>query len=306
MIQEPPLVVSAALSAVRNNAGDLAIELERYGLQRLPGGRNNSLFIYDAASGRQCIKIYKVDDRNRAEREWRALTLLRQYNFTACPQPLWYRSDESMPMIGMEYIEGVTFSQAAVDQQEINGLSATLSALYSLPIKTKQYPYTAVGRAPERMLKLEAWLTDNSALATSALGRKVRELWVEWQASDDPRILLQPTTPVFSPGDPNLSNYLWNGSVVRCIDFEYAGWSDVAFELADLCEGSHAQRISDAVWATFLTRFDLDSGHLRRFWAARRLCGFYWIYLFGQRGLRNQAVEDKIAHYLQHVRQMMR
>jgi hypothetical protein len=43
-------------------------------------------------------------------------------------------------------------------------------------------------------------------------------------------------TPVFGSGDGNLANYLWDGTRVRLVDFEYSGVSDRAFELAEATE----------------------------------------------------------------------
>jgi phosphotransferase family enzyme len=62
---------------------------------------------------------------------------------------------------------------------------------------------------------------------------------------------------VFGRGDPNLRNFLWNGHTLRLVDFEYAGWSDRAHELADLIEHPESRATPDSSWQAFIDRFDL-------------------------------------------------
>lgn len=69
---------------------------------------------------------------------------------------------------------------------------------------------------------------------------------------------------VVGHGDPNLANYLWDGVRVRVVDFEDAGRSDVAYELATLVEHLSARGL-DA--EAFCDRFEVDPVRLR---AARR------------------------------------
>jgi hypothetical protein len=47
-----------------------ADQLHAIGAQPLSGGRNNVVYQWESPDGPACIKIYRVDDRHRAEREW--------------------------------------------------------------------------------------------------------------------------------------------------------------------------------------------------------------------------------------------
>lgn len=82
-----------------------------------------------------------------------------------------------------------------------------------------------------------------------------------------------PLRPVIGHGDANLANYLWDGSNIRIVDFEDAGASDLAIELANLVEHI-ASRHTD--WANFAQHFAVDSERLR---AARRLFAIFWLTL---------------------------
>jgi hypothetical protein len=83
--------------------------------------------------------------------------------------------------------------------------------------------------------------------------------------------------PVFAQGDPNLANHLYDGGVVRLVDFEASGRGDQATELADFVE--HI-----TVWAhaaidaeSFLDRFDLTAVERRRITQLRRLFASFWL-----------------------------
>jgi thiamine kinase-like enzyme len=73
--------------------------------------------------------------------------------------------------------------------------------------------------------------------------------------------------------DPNLANYLWDGSDVRIVDFEDSAISDPATELAIFAEHL-ATRSVDV--ETFAQRFDVDP---ERYLAARRLWAMFWLHL---------------------------
>ena len=68
------------------------------------------------------------------------------------------------------------------------------------------------------------------------LDPKAWEFIKSWVFSREAKALINFNNPIFSRGDPNLSNCLWDNGRLRFVDFEYAGWSDKAFDLADLVE----------------------------------------------------------------------
>ncbi|WP_326644672.1 phosphotransferase [Streptosporangium sp. NBC_01755] len=69
-----------------------------------------------------------------------------------------------------------------------------------------------------------------------------------WEESGDRELLPGPAPAVFCRGDSNLLNWLWDGGEIRCVDFEFSGYSDTAFDAADLCEHISARDIDDEVW----------------------------------------------------------
>lgn len=93
-----------------------------------------------------------------------------------------------------------------------------------------------------------------------------------------PRDLTDVLDPVVAHGDPNLSNYLWDGSRVRVIDFEDAGLGDRAVELANLVEHL-SWRATDPT--TLVRRFAPEP---ERYQAARQLWAGFWLTLIGPGG----------------------
>src|SRR6185437_5264971 len=82
---------------------------------------------------------------------------------------------------------------------------------------------------------------------------------------------------VLGHGDPNLDNYLWDGTGIRIVDFEDSGPSHRAFELAILVEHRSAWAESDLDAAAFVRRFDLPSDELIAFREYRRLAAVFWL-----------------------------
>jgi hypothetical protein len=58
-------------------------------VQPLSGGRNNAAYRWESPDGPVCVKVYRVDDRRRAEREWLSLAFLASHHVASAPLPLW-------------------------------------------------------------------------------------------------------------------------------------------------------------------------------------------------------------------------
>lgn len=63
-------------------------ELHPIGAQPLPGGRNNAAYRWNSPGGPVCVKIYRVDERRRPEREWLSLAFLSGRQAGNAPLPL--------------------------------------------------------------------------------------------------------------------------------------------------------------------------------------------------------------------------
>jgi hypothetical protein len=179
------------------------------------------------------------------------------------------------PLVGRE----LTFDQ-------LRALAQTMLKLQTIvPGDAPDFFLLRVGGAREEASwsVLRRVESDDIACLNEAQFAAYRPLRDRWLASGDRAILAEEAPIIFSRGDANLANWLWDGDQVRAVDFEYAGWSDRAWDLADLVEGVWARRTPDEKWGAFVEWFDLSPDERRRFAAARRALAVFWTYLLGQR-----------------------
>ena len=231
--------------------------LNRLSVHPLDGGLNNVLYVWKGDLRQWCIKLFKVDERHRAEREWKSICLLTARGLSVAPRPFLFQPSAFMPAIIMEFIPGVPLSKKEIGIRELLALARTLHQIHAIVPEDVEYPYTVVGSPYDRIIRMQRWLEQLESQPTDPDTAKVIPLLHRWFQSEDPSIIQTPSRIIFSRGDPNLANCLWDGASIRCVDFEYAGWSDLAYELADLVEGTHARRVEDRNWAEFLSQFNL-------------------------------------------------
>jgi Ser/Thr protein kinase RdoA (MazF antagonist) len=130
-----------------------------------------------------------------------------------------------------------------------------------------------------RQIDLRA-LVDRTRPGLTTLGNgdgviaRAASAWLD----NEPPDLTAVHDPVVAHGDPNLTNYLWDGTRVRIIDFEDAGRGDRTVELANLVEHLSARETD---WRPLVRRFAPDPD---RFHAARCLWAGFWLTLIGPGG----------------------
>jgi len=100
--------------------------LGEHNLRPLAGGRNNRVYAWSSPDGPVCIKLYKVDERRRAHREWHALTLLAEHAVEGAPFPLWIDPEPAQPAIGMTFLPGTSIPDIADKGNALRGMAQTL------------------------------------------------------------------------------------------------------------------------------------------------------------------------------------
>ncbi|TCN39867.1 Ser/Thr protein kinase RdoA (MazF antagonist) [Kribbella orskensis] len=207
-------------------------------------------------------KTYASWSRNEPAREWAALQTIAAAAPTLVPTPLSLSPDE--PSLTMSRLPGRPLS-GALTPEELAGLEAALRTLWSIP--------------PEDLspFDLSAFIARTragvSAYQGSGIVAEAHAAATDWLSGPPVDLLFEAARPVIGHGDPNLANYLWDGERVRIVDFEDAGRSDLAVELANLVEHI-STRATD--WTTFVNRFPIDR---HRHLTARRLWSIFWLTL---------------------------
>jgi hypothetical protein len=214
-------------------------------------------------TGDRIVKRYTSWARNEHRREWTVLNLVHTHRADLCPRPLGAMLDVDPPTVTMSLLPGVPLGGALTGVQ-LDGLASALSTLWTVP----------AGGLPLRRFHPQEALAE----ARQAFESTARPLGPVGHAYDAAMAVLEadplpvPADVVLGHSDPNLTNYLWDGYRVRIVDFEDAGRSDVAYELATLVEHLSARQTD---WTGFLARFDVDPVRLRE---ARRLAAVLWLH----------------------------
>ncbi|RZT14990.1 phosphotransferase family enzyme [Kribbella sp. VKM Ac-2569] len=216
-------------------------------------------------SGRTLTKRYASWPRDEPAREWAALTVLSRAAPGLGPTPLELFTDPP-PWLRMTVVPGEPLGGSLTSAQT-TALGDALSALWSVPSE---------GLAP---IDLQALVdrTRSGLVALRDTDGVIAEAARTW-LDNEPPDLTAVHDPVVAHGDPNLSNYLWDGARVRIVDFEDAGMGDRTVELANLVEHL-AWRETDPT--PLVRRFAVDP---ERFRAARGLWAGFWLTLIGPGG----------------------
>jgi hypothetical protein len=203
--------------------------------------------------GMVLTKRYTSWSRGEPDREWAALQLLAAQAPGLTPVPI-SRDPLTMTVLPGDPLGG------SLSQDQMSALGDALDTLWSIsPTGLRPIDVPAlVKRTVESVRALRS--------TPGVIGAAARA----WRTSD---AVFEVPDPVVAHGDPNLANYLWDGTRVRIVDFEDAGLGDRTFELANLVEHL-AGRSTE--WAPVVRRFAPDAD---RFHAARCLWAGFWLML---------------------------
>jgi Ser/Thr protein kinase RdoA (MazF antagonist) len=210
------------------------------------------------------VKRFTSWDRGEHRREWTVLNVLHRHIPHLVPRPIDCDLEANPPWVSMTELPGRPLT-GKLTAAQLDGLERALRAMWAVP--AAQLP-------PRRYAPAEAY-----ALGRAWFADATRPQGIAGQAVDAVRVFLdepplpEPDEVICGHSDSNLPNYLWDGQRVRIVDFEDAGGSDVAYELATLIEHLGAR---DTDWTGFLSCFDFDPQRLRH---GRILAGLLWLNL---------------------------
>jgi aminoglycoside phosphotransferase (APT) family kinase protein len=303
-----PADILAGLRAARSlerNAQNQA--LDALGLRPLTGGRNNHIYAWNNPDGPACIKLYRLDDRRRPEREWHALSLLAARHVRHVPRPLWLHDSADFPAIAMSFIAGTPIPETAHKEAALSGLIKTWQQIHAIPVDGPLSAMVRIDSAAHYCNRITGiWAGQLADTPDDPLTGELQSLLDNWQQSGDGEVLAEPRPPAFSHGDANLLNWLHDPDTraTSCVDFEFSGTSDPAFDIADLVEHISSRIFSDETWAAVAAALgDADATFARRFLAAQRTCAMRWLaVLWKQRHART----EEFSTQLDRVRMLQR
>jgi aminoglycoside phosphotransferase (APT) family kinase protein len=251
-------------------------------LQRIEGGGNNLLYRATSGDADLAIKFTISDSRDRAGREFTALSLLRQAGFAIAPEPvLLDRERYRMPVVVQTWLDGEVSADPPASDADWTRWLEHLATVHAItPEKT-----TAV--LPETVLTMTS-VADGLA--------RIRQQRDCIPPSDQPRELLDilrraegAAQPTWAPprltlchGDTNIRNMVRRPGGWAAVDWEYSGWGDPACEIATTI--AHAAHLDapEERWRWFVaayaglrddpgvtTRIRVYTALMYAWWAAR-------------------------------------
>jgi hypothetical protein len=223
------------------------------------------------------VKRFRRWSEGQHRREWRALNLLAEHAPGLALSPVRADLEADPPSVTMSRLGGVPLV-APVTAARFDALAEAIAAVQrAIP------PEVLRGLPPRLVHPLDALrdlrgrcarrppLGDDPLVARAFAGISD---WVARPRLDD--VFGAELPPVFGPGDGNLANYLWDGSGIRLVDFEYSGRSDRVYELAEVVEHVSVW-VDDALDApALLSRFNLTAADRTRLRDCRLLLGLFW------------------------------
>ena len=228
-------------------------------------------------------------ERGEPAREWRALTLLAEHAPGLAAEPVLADLAADPPVIEMSLLAGDALGSQPITGDQESAVIRALSQLWqSVPVgRVDPLPdEVATGAQVTLVRRVSEMAAAGHDPGEDTVVRKARSAGLDWMSWAVDASRLPVTGPdddvagplrVFGQGDANLANFLWDGELVRIVDFEDSGISDRAFELAVLVE--HLSAWSDAGLAgeRFTAAFDLTRAERSRLADWRRLAALYWL-----------------------------
>lgn len=249
-------------------------------------------------------KEFVADHEAEAEREWACLALLAEHAPGLAPRPL-RREDGATPVVVMERVPGEPLAPRPLSAAQTAALGAALRRMYDVaPTALADAGIGGRSHGPREHADLMVeWLGREVDLAPCRDPGLVAEALAAARAYvADPR-LPEPHLTCLGIADLNPANVLWDGRAVRLVDFEDAGLSDPAYELADHVEhlGSRLPGVYDA--RALADAVGLTPADRERAAAYRPLWGAFWLAMLlpGNRAWhRNPAgtTEAHAAHFM--------
>lgn len=272
-------------------------------LRTLSGGRNNRVFAWEGPDGEVVLKLYRTDKRDRAACEYQALAHVAACCITAAPQPLWHDPDPELPAVAMTLLSGEPVPELADPTAAMQAVLAVLGQLRDIPLG----PFADVPRvdsATNFVTRItEVWPGQLDEFPDESITADMRSLLDAWRDRGDAEVLAEPAARVFSRGDSNLLNWLWNTRDIGVVDWEFVGYSDTAYDAAELVEHLSAHAIDDEVWISLLPDLGIaDKATRRRFLAAQRTVALRWLSVLWKRRHKRT---DEFEYQAKRVRELL-
>lgn len=232
---------------------------QQWGIEAISGGMNNRVLRITADGVSLAVKFTRQDGRDRAGREWKTLNVLQNAGLSIAPMPvLLERERYAHPAVVQSWEDGTVADDPPTSDEHWDALLAHLHTVHSLTTHKvdRVLPKTVltmktVGEAlasiqlQYSLLPPAGWTKEMGALV-----KRAEEVgWPDWP----------PVTETLCRGDPNIRSFVQRPGLWRSVDWEYSGWCDPAFEIADMIAHPSYASVSESRWEWVIDRYCSES-----------------------------------------------
>ncbi|HRJ42327.1 MAG: phosphotransferase [Caldilineaceae bacterium] len=230
-------------------------EWQEWRIWSIGGGMNNRLFRITQGSFDLAVKFTIRDNRDRAGREWAALHLLQEAGLSIAPSPLLLDQENyPNPVVVQSWEQGVVSSHPPADDREWGRLLDHLQIIHSIKLTATHRGLTrsvlSTASADEALAAIRAqWGWLSAEARSTDLSRLLDRVhcidWPSWPRVDQ----------TLCRSDPNIRNFLRRPDGWKSVDWEYSGWCDPAFEIADLITHPAYADVTDQRWEWVIANY---------------------------------------------------
>lgn len=258
--------------------------------QELPGGAHllsheggNHAIMEIRLDGRSyCLKRPRPTHRNESEpdrvirREVGGLCVAQEFAGGRAPAPLAWNAAPAWVL--MEWIPGTPLGNGSLLPEQLHELACATRDLAAVRPATSEEPLWNIDWPIEWLLHWQQERLADLQARTDDASRAAAQLVSDWLHSPDPaRFLEESDFLVFTRGDQNLANVIWDGATARFVDFEYCGWNDLPRDLSLLTEHIQSYQTTIEAWDAYIDHFGLSIAQRRRCMAGRRRGALAWL-----------------------------
>jgi len=213
---------------------------------RITDGRNNLIYRAAGRPGYLAIKFTVHDERDRAGREYGALTALRQAGLSIAPEPILLdRTSFDQPVVVQSWLDGVVTDTPPATDDEWEKLAQHLASVHTVrPDKTRNpLPWATIHASTAEQGRRRV-REQVARIPRRARPASLRAILQRFEASQFPE---WPSAPVaLCRLDNNVTNYIRRPGQWASVDWEYSGWGDPAFDVANMM--THVAYMDTPAW----------------------------------------------------------
>ena len=219
------------------------------------GGANNLVYRATRQLADYAVKFTRRDERDRAGREYAALSALQQAGLRIAPEPIWLDRDRyKQPVVVQSWITGEAFSRPPQSDAEWAALLEHYGVIHAVtPDRTAVALMTGVlnvssGEAGKALVREHV-----GRLPAEAQPGSLQDLLARFDDWSPPHWPASPCTLVRVDG--NWRNFLRRGEGLASVDWENSGWGDPAFELGELAVHPAYEDVPGWRWEQFAASY---------------------------------------------------